>query len=49
VSLTKDLLYSMDALAFEESIELGTETNVEARMSEDCQKGIAKFLGKSEK
>ena len=46
VGLTKDLLYGMDALAFEESIELGTETNVEARMSEDCQKGIAKFLGK---
>src|SRR5688572_15909243 len=30
VGLTKDLLYGMDALAFEESIELGTETNVEA-------------------
>ena len=46
VSLTKDLLYGMDALAFEESIELGTETNVEARMSDDCQTGIAKFLNK---
>jgi methylglutaconyl-CoA hydratase len=46
VGLTKDLLYGMDALAFEESIELGTETNVEARMSEDCQAGIAKFLNK---
>lgn len=46
VGLTKDLLYGMDALAFEESIELGTETNVEARMSEDCQQGIAKFLKK---
>ena len=46
VSLTKDLLYGMDSLAFEESIELGTETNVEARMSEDCQAGIAKFLNK---
>ena len=46
VGLTKDLLYGMDALAFEESIELGTETNVEARMSEDCQQGIAKFLQK---
>ena len=46
VGLTKDLLYGMDALAFEESIELGTETNVEARMSDDCQAGIAKFLDK---
>ena len=46
VGLTKDLLYGMDALAFEESIELGTETNVEARMSEDCQAGIARFLEK---
>lgn len=46
VSLTKDLLYGVDALAFEESIELGTEINVEARMSEDCQNGIARFLEK---
>ena len=46
VSLTKDLLYGMDALAFEESIELGIETNVEARMSDDCQAGITKFLKK---
>ena len=46
VSLTKDLLYGMDALAFDESVELGTETNVEARMSEDCQAGIANFLKK---
>ena len=46
VSLTKDLLYGMDSLAFEESIELGTEINVEARMSEDCQAGIQKFLEK---
>jgi len=46
VSLTKDLLYGMDALAFDESVELGTETNVEARMSEDCQAGIANFLNK---
>ena len=46
VGLTKDLLYGMDALAFEESIELGTETNVEARMSDDCKAGIARFLNK---
>lgn len=46
VSMTKDLLYAMDALAFEEAIELGTETNVEARMSEDCQRGVARFLEK---
>ena len=46
VGLTKDLLYGMDALAFEESIELGTETNVEARMSEDCQAGITEFLNR---
>ena len=46
VTLAKDLLYGMDSLAFEESLELGTETNVEARMSDDCQAGIAKFLRK---
>lgn len=46
VSLTKQLLYQMDGMAFAEAIESGVDVNVIARMSEDCQKGIARFLKK---
>jgi hypothetical protein len=36
----------MDNLGFEDSISVGSEVNAEARMTEDCQKGIARFLDK---
>ena len=44
VRLTKQLLYKMDGSNFEKAILTGAETNAEARMTEDCKKGIAKFL-----
>ena len=44
VMLTKRLLYKMDGLTFEAALDEGSKTNAEARMTEDCQKGIAKFL-----
>jgi len=46
VILSKKLLYEMDNLSFDEAIEAGAKANAEARMSEDCKKGIAKFLEK---
>lgn len=46
VEMTKHLLYSIDAQNITDAIEQGVVTNAKARMSEDCQKGIAKFLGK---
>src|SRR5690606_14961949 len=46
VRLSKSLLYQMDGMRFAESLEAGSQTNAAARMTEDCQKGIAKFLGK---
>ncbi len=46
VALTKGLLYQMDTMAFDEAIETGVDVNVIARMSKDCQTGIAKFLKK---
>jgi len=46
VSLTKALLYQMDGMAFPEALETGVDVNVIARMSEDCQQGIARFLSK---
>ena len=44
ISLTKGLLYQVDGLPFSEAIETGVDVNVIARMTEDCQKGIAQFL-----
>jgi len=47
VALTKSLLYQVDGLAFREAIETGVDVNLIARMTEDCQKGIARFLKKT--
>ena len=44
--MSKELLYQMDAMPFDEAIDAGTEVNAKARMTDDCQKGIAKFLEK---
>lgn len=46
VSLTKKLLYQVDGLSFSDAIETGADVNVIARLTEDCQNGIAKFLKK---
>jgi len=44
--LTKRLLYQVDSLSFLEALESGVAVNVIARMTKDCQQGIAKFLKK---
>jgi len=44
IALTKGLLYQIDGLAFLEALETGADVNVIARMTEDCKKGIARFL-----
>ena len=46
VAMTKRLLYEIDAMPLAEAIEKGVKTNAHARMTEDCKKGIAKFLAK---
>ena len=46
VSLTKRLLYQTDAMSFEAALQFGVDANVIARISEECQKGIARFLMK---
>jgi methylglutaconyl-CoA hydratase len=46
IALTKTLLYQTDGMTFGEALETGADVNVIARMTEDCQKGIAKFLKK---
>jgi methylglutaconyl-CoA hydratase len=46
VVLSKKLLYQMDGMTFDTALETGAEVNTIARLTEDCQKGIAGFLNK---
>ena len=46
VALTKNLFYQVDGLSFREALESGADTNVIARMTDDCQQGVAKFLNR---
>jgi methylglutaconyl-CoA hydratase len=47
-ALTKSLLYQTDGMAFREALETGVDVNVIARATEDCQKGVARFLKKTQ-
>ncbi|HKG60257.1 MAG TPA: enoyl-CoA hydratase/isomerase family protein [Pyrinomonadaceae bacterium] len=47
MGLTKTLLYQMDGLAFPEALETGADVNVIARLTDDCQQKVAKFLSRS--
>ena len=46
VALTKRLLYATDGASFESAIQVGAQANALARMTEDCQAGIKRFLDK---
>lgn len=46
VMLSKRLLYNMDSMSFEAALAAGVDTNVIARMTEDCRRGVEKFLKK---
>ena len=46
IGLTKTLLYQMDGMGFPEALETGADVNVIARLTEDCQRSVAKFLQK---
>jgi methylglutaconyl-CoA hydratase len=47
VMLSKRLLYNMDSMSFESALQSGVEINAIARMTEDCRKGIEKFVKKT--
>jgi len=49
IGLTKTLLYQMDGMAFPQALETGADVNVIARLTDDCQQRIAKFLQKDSK
>ncbi len=46
VMLSKRLLYHMDGMTFDAALQSGVDLNAIARMTEDCQQGIARFLKK---
>src|SRR5918911_1693710 len=46
VMLSKRLLYNIDGMTFDAALQSGVDVNTIARMTEDCQKGIAQFLKK---
>ena len=46
VMLTKRLLYHMDGMTFDQALQSGVDLNAIARMTEDCQQGIRRFLRK---
>jgi len=46
VMLTKRLLYHMDGMSFDTALQSGVDLNAIARMTDDCQQGIARFLKK---
>ena len=46
VSLAKGLLYHMDGMSFEAAIEAGVQLNAITRMTEDCKRGVERFLKK---
>ena len=46
VILSKKLLYQMDGMNFQTALETGAEVNTIARLTKDCQNGIAGFFEK---
>jgi methylglutaconyl-CoA hydratase len=46
IMLSKRLLYNMDSMSFEAALEAGVEMNTIARQTEDCRRGVEKFLKK---
>jgi methylglutaconyl-CoA hydratase len=46
LSLAKNLLYHMDAMAFETALEAGVQLNAITRMTDDCKRGVERFLKK---
>lgn len=46
VILSKRLLYQMDGMNFETALHSGVDINAIARMTDDCQTGISRFLKK---
>jgi methylglutaconyl-CoA hydratase len=46
VSLAKSLLYHMDGMTFDAAVEAGIQMNAITRMTDDCKRGVERFLKK---
>lgn len=46
VMLSKRLLYNMDSMSFEAALQAGVEINAIARLTDDCRRGVERFLKK---
>ncbi|HZI18769.1 MAG TPA: enoyl-CoA hydratase-related protein [Pyrinomonadaceae bacterium] len=46
VMLTKRLLYHMDGMTFDAALQSGADLNAVARMTDDCRRGVERFLKK---
>lgn len=46
VTLSKQLLYHMDGMSFDTAMGSGVQMNALARMTDDCRRGIEKFMRK---
>jgi methylglutaconyl-CoA hydratase len=46
VMLAKNLLYHIDGMTFETALEAGAQLNAITRMTEDCKRGVERFLKK---
>jgi len=46
LTLCKSLLYNMDSMSFEAALAAGVDINAIARMTEDCRRGVERFLKK---
>lgn len=49
IALTKEMFSNVSNMSFEEAIDYACEMNAKTRMTEDCKKGISKFLERSKK
>ncbi len=47
LQLSKSLLYQMDGMSFESALEAGVQINAIARMTDDCKRGVERFLKKA--
>ncbi|MDP2470581.1 MAG: enoyl-CoA hydratase-related protein [Candidatus Palauibacterales bacterium] len=47
LALSKRLLYQIDGASFESAVRAGAQVNVIARLTEDCQEGVRRFLDRS--
>src|SRR5262249_57622169 len=45
--LSHSLLYNMDSMSFEAALAAGVDINAIARMTEDCRRGVGRFLNSS--